>query len=70
MKVECKNCTHFKNEVCAKNSKNGYFNCGKFRAIPIAELIKERNALLLTKDNPRRLAELTQRLSDINGGII
>ena len=70
MKVNCIDCHYSKPEGCAKNSKNGYFNCKKFKAIPIPELIKERNRLLLSKDNQERLNYLTEKLTEFNGGIV
>lgn len=69
-KKQCTNCTHFKNNVCVKNGKNGYFNCKKYKAIPMEELIKERNSLLGSKDNPKRLEFLTNKIIEFNGGVL
>ena len=63
MKQICKHCQN----SCKKSPAP---ECDKFKSFNYEDAKKERNALLLTKDNPKRLAELTQRLSDINGGII
>jgi len=70
MKKLCTNCTHFKNEVCAKNSKNGYFNCSKYKTIPMSELHKEYVSLMVSKKDPDRLEFLKEKLSEINGGTI
>ena len=70
MKKYCINCTHFKNEVCTKNSKNGYNKCAKYKAIPIPDLISERKKLLIDGSNQDRLNYLTQKLQEINGGIV
>ena len=53
-----------------KNSKNGYFNCKKYKAIPIDDLIKERNSLIASKEDPRRLDFLTNKIMEFNGGIL
>ena len=39
-------------------------------AIPIDDLIKERNKLLISKDNPERLEFLTNKITEFNGGIL
>jgi len=70
MKVHCTDCAHFKDGVCAKSSKNGYFNCKKFKAVPIDVLTKEYKSLLVSKENPERLQELKSKLENINGGIL
>lgn len=70
MKKFCTDCTHFKNQICTKNSKNGYNNCKKFKAVTPEDLKKERNALLLSKDNPERLKFLTEKLTNLNGGTL
>jgi len=70
MKIHCTDCTHFKDGVCAKNSKNGYFNCKKFKSIPIDVLTKEYKSLLVSKSNPERLKFLKDKLESFNGGII
>lgn len=58
----CQECTHFKNEVCVKNEKNGYNNCKKWKAIPISEIQKEYKQLLISRENPERLAYLKKKL--------
>jgi len=70
MKVHCIDCHHSKPEGCAKNSKNGYFNCKKFKAIPIDALKKERNQLLVSRNNEERLQYLTEKIMNLNGGTI
>jgi len=70
MKINCTDCAHFKDGVCVKNSKNGYFNCKKFKAISIDVLTKEYKLLLVSKTNPIRLQELKIKLENINGGMI
>jgi len=70
MKKHCIDCIYITPKGCAKNKKNGYLNCVTFRAIPIDTLIKERNKLLLSGDNPERLAYLTEKLTTLNGGIV
>lgn len=70
MKKHCIDCIHNTQNGCAKNKKNGYNNCVTFRTIPIDTLIKERNKLLLSGDDPGRLAYLTEKLTTLNGGII
>jgi len=70
MKINCTDCTYFKDGVCTKNSKNGYFNCKKFKAIPIDVLTKEYKTLLVSGSNPKRLQELKIKLQEINGGTI
>lgn len=70
MKVHCIDCIYSTPTGCVKNSKNGYFNCIKYRAIPIPELEKERKKLLTSKDNPSRLQYLTEKIIAFNGGTI
>ena len=70
MKVECIECTHLKEKVCAKNSKNGYNNCKKFKAIPMIEIMKEYKMLLLSKENPIRFEYLKNKIIEFNGGTI
>jgi len=70
MKVYCADCQHFKEKKCAKNQKNGYNNCKKFRAIPMKDLITERRKLLISKEDPERLEFLTEKIKNINGGMI
>lgn len=70
MKPECKSCVHFKQNVCVKEQKNSYNQCKKFKAIPMSEIIKERNSLLISKDNPERLDYLTEKLKHFNGGTV
>ena len=70
IKKTCTNCKFHSQNGCTKNSKNGYFNCTKYRAIPIDDLIKERNKLLISKDNPERLEFLTNKITEFNGGIL
>lgn len=70
MKIQCQNCTHFKNDVCAKSKKNGYGNCTTYRAIPIDVLTKEYKLLLVSKVDPDRLQFLKSKLEEINGGTI
>lgn len=70
MKVHCIDCIHSTPTGCVKNSKNGYFNCKKYKAIPIPVLEKERKALLISKDNPERLEYLIEKIMAFNGGTI
>jgi hypothetical protein len=70
MKVHCIDCIHSKPTGCAKNQKNGYNNCKKFRAIPIDNLQKEYHKLLISKDNPKRLEYLEEKIKNFNGGTI
>jgi hypothetical protein len=67
MKKHCQDCTFNTPTGCSKNSKNGYNNCAKYRAIPIYELEKERTDLLISGDNSERLKILTQKIQDLNG---
>ena len=68
MKKECINCAYFKDKICINDLKNGYFNCKKYKAISMSEIICERKKLLVSKDDEDRLQYLTQRIKDINGG--
>lgn len=70
MKANCIDCQFFKNEKCEKNLKNGYNNCKKFKAINIEDMKKERQKLLISKENPERLEFLTEKIKYFNGGTI
>lgn len=73
MKKLCTDCVHFKESKCthkSKKAKNGYFNCPIFKSIPIDVLTKEYKTLLVSKENPERLAFLKDKLESINGGTI
>ena len=68
MRRECKDCTFFKNNLCIKNSKNGYFNCKKYKSISLEDLRKEMMILLVSKEDNDRLNYIIKKISDINGG--
>lgn len=70
MKVHCHDCQYSKPLGCNKNSKNGYNNCKKFKAIPMEVLKKERDVMLRTGSNPEREKYLTEKLINFNGGTI
>jgi len=53
-----------------KNSKNGYFNCKKFKVIPMEVLKKEYRKFLVSKEDPKRLEYLKNKLEYFNGGTI
>lgn len=44
--------------------------CDKFESFSIAKAIKERKQLLASKDNPERLEYLTNKIMEVNGGIL
>lgn len=70
MLKECKNCDEFNGKYCNK----GYFNpvgkCHKYKTIPVETLKKERNKLLISKENPERLKELEERIKYFNAGVL
>lgn len=70
MKVNCIDCQFFKESKCIKDSKNGYNNCKKFRATPVKDLMQERQKLLISKEDPKRLEFLTEKIKNLNGGTI
>jgi len=73
MKVHCIDCVFLIESKCTnthKEAKNGYNNCKKFKQIPVKDLIKERNKLLISKENPERLEHLTEKIKHFNGGTI
>lgn len=70
MKVYCIDCIHSTATGCLKNMKNGYFNCKKFKSIPMDILKKERQMLLISKENPERFKYLTEKIMNFNGGTI
>jgi hypothetical protein len=67
MKIECNNCLHLNGIVCRKKSKNGYNNCNKYKSIPMDVLKKERNDLLISKENLERLKTLTEKIKLFEG---
>lgn len=69
---ECKNCSHFAqfNKHCTKDNVNWNGKCNKYKMIPVEELKKERNKLLISKDNPERLKELEERIKYFNAGVL
>jgi len=67
MKKECKNCAVFKNGKCEKKLQN-FGKCHKYKTVPVEDLKKERNKLLISKDNPERLKELEERIMYFNNG--
>ena len=70
MKVNCIDCLYLKENICLKNSKNGYFNCKKFKAIPMDTLNKEMHNLMISGENEERLKYLKEKISNFNGGTI
>lgn len=69
MKKECKNCAVFKNSKCEKGLVN-FGKCHKYKTIPVSVLIKERNKLLISKDNPERLKHLEDEIKYFNAGVL
>lgn len=68
MRKDRKNCTHFKT-VCELNLKNTYQQCQKYKSYSIDEITIERNALLVSKENPERLKELQNKINYFEYGI-
>lgn len=63
----CTDCQHFKENICTKNSKNGYNNCQKYKAIPMEQLIREQKRLKISKEDPERLKILTEKIRLFEG---
>jgi len=72
MKKECKNCAEFAtfNKFCKKGLQNPVQKCHKYKTVPVEDLKKERNKLLISKDNPERLKELEERIMYFQNGVI
>lgn len=70
MKINCQDCQFRTPTGCSKNSKNGYFNCNKFRSIPIDVLKKEYYSLMVSGLDSVRMQYLEDKLKTINGGTI
>ena len=62
-KAICKHCIH----PCKKSPAT---ECDKFESFSIAKAIKERKQLLASKENPERLEYLTNKIMEVNGGIL
>ena len=62
-KAICKHCIH----PCKKSPAP---ECDKFESFSIVKAIKERKQLLASKDNPERLEYLTNKIMEVNGGIL
>ena len=59
----CKHCIH----PCKKTPAP---ECDKFESFSIAKAIKERNSLISSKEDPKRLEFLTNKIIEFNGGIL
>lgn len=62
-KAICKHCIH----PCKKSPAP---ECEKFESFSIAKAIKERKHLLESKEDPKRLEFLTNKIMEFNGGTI
>lgn len=67
---ECKNCAEFNGRGCSKWLVNPVGKCHKYKTIPVETLKKERNKLLISKEDPERLKELEERIKYFNAGVL
>lgn len=70
-----------KKECCAYGCKNtpnerkkwltnDFGKCHKYKMIPVSDLVKERNKLLISKEDPEKLEYLTERIKYFNAGVL
>lgn len=70
MKKTCNSCRHYQESKCIIKKYNDNGNCLSHKqAETLEELIKERNKLLVSKSDPKRLDYLTQKIDFICWGI-
>jgi len=71
MKKECKNCVHFQNSICVKNSKNGYFNCAKFKALPTGNIegLEEQKRQAYIAGDTEKAREFQKQIDWFNHGL-
>lgn len=70
MKKTCNSCTHYQESKCIIKKYNDNGNCLSYQQTEsLEELIKERNKLLVSRSDPKRLKYLSKKIDYINYGI-
>lgn len=70
MKKTCNSCRHYKKSKCIIKKHNDNGNCLSHQQTEtLEELIKERNKLLVSRSDFKRLKYLTQKIDFICWGI-
>ena len=70
MKKTCNSCRHYQESKCIIKKYNNNCNCTSHEQTEtLEELIKERNKLLVSRSDPKRLKYLSKKIDFICWGI-
>lgn len=70
MKKTCNSCLHYQEAKCIIKKYNDNGNCNSHEQTEtLEELIKERNKLLVSRSDPKRLKYLSKKIDFICWGV-